>query len=83
MVRPAFQPLTGSFEPSAIQQLPDGRFLAVEDEKRHPLSLIKISADGSVNNTALTAGLLLNKRPNTFPSPPAKTIDHKRSGAFV
>ena len=30
---PAFRPLTGIFEPSAIQQLPDGRFLVVEDEK--------------------------------------------------
>lgn len=53
----AFQPLTGIFEPSAIQQLPDGRFLVVEDEKSHPLSLVTISADGSVDSTALTAGL--------------------------
>ena len=29
---PAFQSLTGLYEPSAIQQLPDGRFLIVEDE---------------------------------------------------
>lgn len=54
---PAFQPLTGIYEPSAIQQLPDGRFLVVEDEKRHPLSLVTIGADGSVDSTALTAGL--------------------------
>ncbi len=54
---PAFQPLTGIFEPSAIQQLPDGRFLVVEDEKSHPLSLVTIGADGSVDSTALTAGL--------------------------
>lgn len=54
---PAFQPLTGIFEPSAIQQLPDGRFLVVEDEKSHPLSLVTIGADGSVASTALTAGL--------------------------
>ena len=54
---PAFQPLTGIYEPSAIQQLPDGRFLVVEDEKSHPLSLVTISADGSVDSTALTAGL--------------------------
>ena len=54
---PAFQPLTGIFEPSAIQQLPDGRFLVVEDEKSHPLSLVTIGADGSVESTALTAGL--------------------------
>ena len=55
---PAFQPLTGIYEPSAIQQLPDGRFLVVEDEKGHPLSLVTIGADGTVDSTALTAGLL-------------------------
>jgi len=54
---PAFQPLTGIYEPSAIQQLPDGRFLVVEDEKRHPFSLVVIGADGSVHSTELTAGL--------------------------
>ena len=54
---PAFQPLTGIYEPSAIQQLPDGRFLVVEDEESHPLSLLTIGADGSVESTALTAGL--------------------------
>ena len=54
----AFQPLTGIYEPSAVQQLPDGRFLVVEDEKRHPLSLVTINANGSVESTALTAGLL-------------------------
>ncbi len=55
---PAFRPLTGIYEPSAIQQLPDGRFLVVEDEKEHPLSLVTISADGAVKTKALTAGLL-------------------------
>ncbi|MBC7956908.1 MAG: DUF3616 domain-containing protein [Cytophagales bacterium] len=55
---PAFQPLTGTYEPSAIQQLADGRFLVVEDQKSHPLSLVTISADGSVEHTALTPGLL-------------------------
>lgn len=54
---PGFQPLTGIYEPSAIQQLPDGRFLVVEDEKSHPLSLVTIGADGGVDSTALTAGL--------------------------
>ena len=53
----AFRPLTGIFEPSAILQLPDGRFLVVEDEKSHPLSLVTLGADGSVDSTALTAGL--------------------------
>lgn len=55
---PAFQPLVGTYEPSAIQQLQDGRFLVVEDEKRHPLSLVTIDANGNVQTTALTAGLL-------------------------
>ena len=54
---PAFRPLTGIYEPSAIQQLPDGRFLVVEDEKSHPLSLVAIGADGRVDSKALTAGL--------------------------
>lgn len=54
----AFQPLTGIYEPSAIQQLADGRFLVVEDEKEHPLSLVTLSADGTVSTVALTAGLL-------------------------
>ncbi|WP_230682804.1 DUF3616 domain-containing protein [Variovorax paradoxus] len=49
--------MTGIYEPSAIQQLPDGRFLVVEDEKRHPFSLVAIGADGSVHSTELTAGL--------------------------
>lgn len=55
---PAFRPLPGIYEPSAIQQLPDGRFLVVEDEKDHPLSLVTLGADGSVKTAALTAGLL-------------------------
>jgi hypothetical protein len=50
--------LPGIYEPSAIQQLPDGRFLVVEDEKDHPLSLVTIGADGRVKTAALTAGLL-------------------------
>jgi hypothetical protein len=53
----AFQPLTGIYEPSAVQQLPDGRFLVVEDEKEHPLSLVTV-ADGKVKTEGLTAGLL-------------------------
>jgi len=55
---PAFQSLTGIYEPSGIQQLPDGRFLVVEDEKEHPFSLITIGADGQVDSTGLGPGLL-------------------------
>jgi len=50
--------LTGIYEPSAIQQLADGRFLVVEDEKQHPFSLVKISPDGSVSSTPLSPGSL-------------------------
>jgi hypothetical protein len=52
---PAFRPMTGIYEPSAIQQLPDGRLLVVEDEKEHPLSLVTLGADGTIKTTALTA----------------------------
>lgn len=54
---PMFQELTGLFEPSAVEQLPDGRFLVVEDEKQHPLSLVAISAVGVVTSKALSPGL--------------------------
>ena len=54
---PVFRALTGIYEPSAIQQLPDGRFLVAEDEKSHPLSLVTLGTDGQVKTTALTAGL--------------------------
>lgn len=48
-----FQPFTGLYEPSGIRQLPDGRFLVVEDEKNHPFSLATISARGIVSSTPL------------------------------
>jgi len=50
---PRFQPLTKLYEPSAVQQLPDGRFLVVEDEKDHFFSLVTLSANGSVSSKAL------------------------------
>jgi hypothetical protein len=50
---PIFQPLTGIYEPSAVQQLPDGRFLVVEDEKQHPFTLFAINADGGVRSSPL------------------------------
>lgn len=53
---PRFLPLTGLYEPSAIQQLPDGRFLVVEDERSHPFSLVEIAADGTVTSRALGPG---------------------------
>lgn len=55
-VPPRFLPLTGLYEPSAIQQLADGRFLVVEDEQAHPFSLVTLSADGSVKSRAMGPG---------------------------
>lgn len=52
----AFRPLTGVYEPSAIQQLPDGRFLVVEDEKAHPFSLVTLG-DDEVSAVSLRPGL--------------------------
>ena len=52
-VPPIFRPLTGLYEPSAIQQLPDGRFLVVEDEKDHSFSLATLSANGDVSTKSL------------------------------
>lgn len=51
-----FQPLTGIYEPSAIRQLADGRFLVVEDEKQHPFSLVTIGPDGAAASTPLEQG---------------------------
>ncbi len=46
---PSFKPLTSIYEPSALQQLPDGRFLVVEDEKQHPFSLFTLGPDGPID----------------------------------
>ena len=48
-----FLELTGIHEPSAIQQLEDGRFLVVEDEKQYPFSLVTLGPDRSIGSTAL------------------------------
>jgi len=52
-----FQTLTGLYEPSAIQQLPDGRFLIVEDEKQNPFTLATIHPDGSISSKTLNVGV--------------------------
>jgi hypothetical protein len=53
---PIYYPLTGLYQASAIQQLADGRFLVVEDEKQRPFSLVAINADGSASSKALRPG---------------------------
>ena len=60
---PVFQPLTGLYEPSAIQQLPDGRFLVVEDEKDHSFSLLTLSASGNATTKALGPGWFHGRDP--------------------
>ena len=60
---PAFLPLTGLYEPSAIQQLADGRFLVVEDEKQHSFSLVSINASGDVKSTPLNPGWFQSGNP--------------------
>ena len=57
-VPPGFLPLAGVYEPSAIVQLPDGRFLVVEDEKEHPFCLVSLGSDGRVTaRTSVEQGL--------------------------
>ena len=58
-----FQTLTGIYEASAIQQLPDGRFLVVEDEQERSFSLVTLRPDGSVATTPLDAGSWLTGNP--------------------
>lgn len=51
--------LTSTYEPSAVQQLPDGRLLVAEDEYLHALSLLEIAPDGSViENEAVDSRLV-------------------------
>ena len=53
---PAFQPLTGLHEPSAILQLPDGRFLVVEDEQEHSFNLLTLHPDGTASSESVGPG---------------------------
>lgn len=50
---PRFRTLNGVYEPSGIQQLPDGRFIVVEDDSRQPLCVLDIALDGSHRSTPL------------------------------
>jgi hypothetical protein len=51
--RPQFHTLGGVYEPSAVHQLPGGRFIVVEDEERHPIDLLALQEDGTFSATAL------------------------------
>lgn len=51
-----FLPLAGVFEPSAIVQLADGRFLVAEDEKDAPFTLLRLDLAGGVEVQPLRPG---------------------------
>jgi hypothetical protein len=36
------------YEPSGVQQLPDGRFIVVEDEAVHPMDIFSLQSDGQL-----------------------------------
>ena len=50
------------YEPSGIQQLPDGRFVVVEDEAVHPLDLLTFDTDGRVSEIPIARSSLFNWR---------------------
>jgi len=60
---PNFLPLTGLFEPSAIAQLADGRFLVIEDEKQRSFSLVTLGANASVESNPLGPGWFQRSNP--------------------
>jgi len=61
---PQFLPMTGLYEPSAIAQLADGRFLVIEDEKQRSFSLFSLGVGASVESTPLGPGWF--QRSNAF-----------------
>jgi hypothetical protein len=60
---PHFLPMMGLYEPSAIQQLADGRFLVVEDEKQHSFNVVSIGLDANVESTPLGPGWFQSSHP--------------------
>ncbi len=42
------------YEPSAVQQLPDGRVLVVEDEAKRAMNLLTLSEDGALSEDRVT-----------------------------
>ncbi len=47
--------LTSVYEPSAVQQLPDGRVLVVEDEEQRAMNVMSIAPDGSLSENAVAS----------------------------
>lgn len=59
---PHFRELAGVYEPSAVQQLADGRFIVVEDEERHPIDLLTLQEEGAFSAITLTPKDLFDKQ---------------------
>lgn len=47
--------LAGVYEPSAVQQLPDGRVLVVEDEEQRAMNVMSVAPDGSLSENAVAS----------------------------
>ena len=56
----SFRQFDNIYEPSGVQQLPDGRVIVVEDEKLESISAITLDEDGYVQTTALHRGAVLD-----------------------
>ena len=70
------------YEPSGVQQLPDGRFLVVEDEAVHPLGVFSLQADGQVSEQPLYRSTLFswsspNRVLNTLDDLEAVAVDEQ------
>ena len=57
---PEFRKFEMIYEPSGVQQLPDGRFVVVEDEAVHPLDIFSLQPDGQVSEQPLYRRSLLS-----------------------
>jgi hypothetical protein len=70
------------YEPSGVQQLPDGRFVVVEDEAVHPLGVFSLQPDGQVSEQPLYRSSLFswsstNRVLNTLEDLEAVAVDER------
>ena len=70
------------YEPSGVQQLPDGRFVVVQDEASHPLDLFTLQSDGQVAEQPLFRRSLFswassNRALNTLDDLEALAVDDR------
>jgi len=56
-----FQTFSDIYEPSGVVQLADGRVLIIEDEKKHPFSLLKLNKDNSFTRLPLSKNIQTKK----------------------